>query len=184
METFLGSKARRILAVDIIILSFCILFIAAGISVTGTDIKNGDDALWADFVLLALFIWPTVNICIKRYKSGRAKKYAFVISQNQDNVMNIAELRQGLSVSMGKVIPEPTIEKEITSFLAKGYLCGISYDIASKNIIIQIMRTSQPIAGVTVVCPSCGTVNSLIQGDVFQSGQLLKCQACGNPLKG
>ncbi len=184
METFLGSKSRRNLAVDIIILSVCILFIAAGISVTGTDIKKGDDGLWADFVLDALFLWPVVNICIKRYKSGRAKKYAFVISQNRDNVMNIAELRQGLSVSMGKVIPEPAIEKEIISLLAKGYLCGISYDIASKNIIIQIMRTSQPIEGQSVVCPSCGTVNTLINGDVFQAGQFVRCQACGNPLKG
>ena len=183
METFMGRKAFRKAGVDYTLLGLLIFSIAIEIPLAKEAvIKN--DSPWANFVLLALFIWPSVNIIRGRIRAKKAKQYAFAISQNQDNVMNIAELQQGLSVSMGKVIPEPAIEKEITSLLAKGYLCGISYDIASKNIIIQIMRNSQPIGRQSVVCPSCGTVNTLINGDVFQAGQLVRCQACGNPLKG
>ena len=184
MEAFLGKKSHRNLVVDCIILALCIMFILAGISVTLTDIKAHDDGLWADFFLLALFLWPTLNISIKRYKGGRAKKYAFIISQNQDSVMNLSEIRQGLSVSTGKVVPESVIEKEITSYLAKGYLSGVSYDVAGRNIIIQIVRNTAPMGGRVVVCPNCGTSNTLINGDVYYAGQLLKCQACGTPLRG
>jgi hypothetical protein len=180
METFMGRKAFRKAGVDYTLLGLLIFSIAIEIPLAKEAvIKN--DSPWANFVLLALFIWPSVNIIRGRIRAKKAKQYAFAISQNRDAAVTIGELRQAYSASSGKLLTEPQIEKDIVNLLAKNYLGNISYDVATKNVILHVVRDGGPQTR-AVVCPSCGTTNTVIMGDNLKAGQLVQCQACGNPI--
>ncbi|MDO4619420.1 MAG: hypothetical protein Q4B09_02255 [Lachnospiraceae bacterium] len=170
MQTYLTETAQKKHYLEIPRLIFDVIFLILLLATTWELIKEtniGAAAMGA--VFSALLGWRIYRILQRRNWRMSAAAVDSVLRTFTEEKVPVDRLE----CLLVKRVPE----KSIHAMIEKGYLKNVMYDRKERCLLLHLapgMRTSGKL--IRVVCPNCGAVNQVRQGEQAQ------CEYCDRPI--
>ena len=171
MNNYLTTKVTVKKASNVILLTiFGILFITGVAILPGQFADSTSQGIMA-IVLDVIFLIPIIKICLSYVYMSKARKYAYVFSNNTDTTITFSELRQHLH--------ESNVEDEIQKLIMKGYIKNVVVDLNTNTLLLtsEKANTAKKIY-VEVTCQGCGNAATIVKGEAT------KCPYCDRALMG
>lgn len=176
MEEFLTRKAKNRIW-EIPVLAVLGIFIAAGISIVGDDMRGRMTStdIIADAVVMFLFAFPFFRIVIRRVRVRYARRIAGVLERTSGSSISLAALQREARI-------RGNMERILQILLDKNFMTGIRPDFGAGKLFLvsaarEVKAQEEMEKTLVVECPGCGARNTVIRG------RSSKCQYCDSPLK-
>ena len=176
MEEFLTRKAKNRIW-EIPVLAALGIFIAAGISIVGDDMRGrmtSTDVI-ADAVVMFLFAFPFFRIVIRRVRVRYARQIARVLERTSGSSISLSDLQREARL-------RGNMERILQILLDKNFMTCIRPDFGAGKLFLvsaarEVKAQEEMEKTLVVECPGCGARNTVIRG------RSSKCQYCDSPLK-